>query len=101
MADVKEVAWEIKSQLDAHEALGTEKSYSAIVLRKAFSVIEEQQAEIARLKAIINHDPDCANAEHDSGGCLGYSGSHDDEPIESCKKCEKYTGNTAKEGDGE
>lgn len=51
MADVKEVAWEIKSQLDAHEALGTENSYSAIVLRKALSVIEELQAENERLKA--------------------------------------------------
>ena len=49
MADVKEVVWEIKSQLDAHEALGTGNSYSAIVLRKALSVIEEQQAEIERL----------------------------------------------------
>lgn len=52
MDDVKKVAWEIKSQLDAHEALGTENSYSAIVLRKALSVIEEQQEEIARLKEI-------------------------------------------------
>ncbi len=51
MADVKEVVWEIKSQLDAHEALGTSHSYGAIVLRKALSVIEEQQEEIERMKA--------------------------------------------------
>lgn len=58
-------------------------------------------AEIERLKALINHKPDCANAEHDSGGCLGYSGSHDDEPIEACKNCEKYTGYTEEDGDGD
>lgn len=42
-------------------------------MKEILSILEEQQAEIERLKGIINHDPDCANAEHDSGGCLGYS----------------------------
>ena len=38
--------------------------------------------------------PDCVHAEHDGIGCLGYCGcTQDDEPIESCKRCEKYTGN--------
>ena len=32
-------------------------------------------------------------AEHDDGGCLGYSALNDDEPIDRCKYCEKYTGN--------
>jgi len=37
--------------------------------------------------------PDCEHAEHDGAGCLGYSGCHDDEPIDACKNCKKYTGN--------
>ena len=38
--------------------------------------------------------PDCEHAEHDGIGCLGYAGcTQDDEPIEICKECEKYTGN--------
>ena len=42
--------------------------------------------------------PDCEHAEHDGIGCLGYSGcKQDDEPIEPCKRCEKYTGNVTKE----
>ena len=41
-----------------------------------------------------NHKPDCEHAEHDGVGCLGYCGcTQDDEPIEVCKGCEKYTGN--------
>lgn len=40
--------------------------------------------------------PDCEHAEHDGTGCLGYCGcTQDDEPIESCKRCEKYTGNVS------
>ena len=35
----------------------------------------------------------CEAAETDGGGCLGYSPLNDDEPIERCKYCEKYTGN--------
>ena len=38
--------------------------------------------------------PDCEHADHDGIGCLGYAGcTQDDEPIEACKRCEKYTGN--------
>jgi len=38
--------------------------------------------------------PDCEHAEYDGVSCLGYCGcTQDDEPIESCKRCEKYTGN--------
>ena len=65
-------------------------------LKRMADDIAEAQAEIERLKA---HKPDCDHAEHDSGGCLGYGRSEqDDEPIDACKKCEKYTG---KDGDGE
>ena len=40
--------------------------------------------------------PDCEHAEHDGTGCLGYCGcTQDDEPIEFCKRCEKYTGNVS------
>ena len=56
----------------------------------AVAMLKSQQAEIERLKS---NKPDCEHAEHDGCGCLGYSGSHDDEPIEECKNCEKYTGN--------
>ena len=44
----------------------------------------------------IMYMPDCEHAEHDGLGCLGYCGCYqDDEPIESCKNCEAYTGNKA------
>lgn len=44
------------------------------------------------------YEPDCEYAEHDGIGCLGYCGcAQDDEPIESCKRCEKYTGNVYEE----
>lgn len=47
--------------------------------------------EDPRFKEVVQ--PDCEHAEHDSRGCLGYSGcSQDDEPIEACKRCGKYTG---------
>lgn len=36
---------------------------------------------------------DCEAAEHDGKGCLGYSYQGDDEPIQTCKYCQKYTGN--------
>jgi len=55
----------------------------------ALALLKEQEAEIEHLKR-----PGCEYAEHDGTGCLGYSGcTQDDEPIESCKRCEKYTGN--------
>ncbi len=42
--------------------------------------------------------PDCEHAEHDGAGCLGYSGcSQDDEPIDACKNCDRYTGNIVRE----
>lgn len=37
-----------------------------VVLSDTISMLKHQQAEIERLKAVINHEPDCANAEHDS-----------------------------------
>ena len=56
-------------------------------------LLKEQEAEIDHLKR-----PDCEHAEHDGVGCLGYSGcTQDDEPIEVCKRCEKYTGNVYEE----
>ena len=57
--------------------------------KAALAMLKEQEAEIERLKR-----PDCEHAEHDGIGCLGYAGcAQDDEPIEACKECEKYTGN--------
>lgn len=59
------------------------------LLKDALELLKEQEAEIERLKR-----PDCEHAEHDGTGCLGYCGcTQDDEPIDSCKRCEKYTGN--------
>lgn len=38
--------------------------------------------------------PNCAAANRDAGGCLGYCHSEsDDEPIDICKECKEYTGN--------
>ena len=63
--------------------------FYALTMQKAISLLQEQEAEIERLKR-----PDCEHAEHDSLGCLGYCGcSQDDEPIDVCKNCEAYTGN--------
>ena len=46
------------------------------------------------LKLLQEWGPACEHAEHDGRGCLGYSGCwQDDEPIETCKRCGKYTGN--------
>jgi len=59
------------------------------VASDALELLKEQEAEIEYMKR-----PDCEHAEHDGIGCLGYCGcAQDDEPIESCKRCEKYTGN--------
>ena len=67
------------------------------IMRDTLSVIEQMEQEIERLKA---RKPDCDHAEHDSDGCLGYGRSEqDDEPIDACKKCEKYTGKDC-ENDG-
>ena len=55
----------------------------------AIDLLKEQEAKNEHLKR-----PDCEHAEHDGIGCLGYAGcTQDDEPIEVCKECEKYTGN--------
>ena len=63
------------------------------LMRDALSLLKEQEAEIERLKR-----PDCEHANHDGAGCLGYCGcEQDDEPIEACKRCEKYTGNICEE----
>ena len=62
-------------------------------LKDALSLLKEQEAEIERLKR-----PDCEHANHDGAGCLGYCGcEQDDEPIDACKQCEKYTGNICAE----
>ena len=38
--------------------------------------------------------PPCNEAEHDAIGCLGFGkGQYDDEPIDVCMNCPKYTGN--------
>lgn len=51
---------------------------------------------IALLKE--HEKPDCEHAEHDGIGCLGYAGcTQDDEPIDICKVCRKYTGNRYEE----
>lgn len=34
----------------------------------------------------------CNAADHDSGGCLGYSHGDDDEPVDQCKKCPNHSG---------
>ena len=62
-------------------------TYSSVV--ELLNVLKEQEAKIERLKR-----PDCEHANHDGAGCLGYCEcEQDDEPIEACKQCEKYTGN--------
>ena len=58
-------------------------------VREALILLKKQEVKIEHLKR-----PDCEHAEHDGTGCLGYCGcTQDDEPIEACKRCEKYTGN--------
>lgn len=56
-------------------------------------LLKRQDSEKERLKK-----PDCEHANHDGAGCLGYCGcEQDDEPIDACKQCEKYTGNICAE----
>ena len=63
------------------------------LLQYTIALLKEQEAEIERLKK-----PDCEHANHDGAGCLGYCGcEQDDEPIDTCKQCEKYTGNICAE----
>jgi hypothetical protein len=55
----------------------------------ALSLLKAQEQEISRLK----HHVDCNAAEKLPSGCVGYGRSFsDDEPCETCKKCEKYNG---------
>ena len=59
------------------------------VTADALSLLEAQEQEIIRLK----HHIDCDAAEKIPSGCVGYGrGFNDDEPCETCKKCEKYNG---------
>lgn len=67
--------------------------FYAWLCRSAYTLLKEQEAKIEHMKR-----PDCEHAEHDGIGCLGYCGcTQDDEPIESCKRCEMYTGNVYEE----
>lgn len=71
--------------------LGCRSRVCADAVNLLQKLLKKQEAEIKRLKR-----PDCEHAEHDGLGCLGYCGcKQDDEPIESCKRCKKYTGNIA------
>lgn len=59
------------------------------LMRDALSLLKAQEQEINRLK----HHIDCDAAEKIPSGCVGYGrGFNDDEPCETCKKCEKYNG---------
>lgn len=59
------------------------------LLTDALSLLKAQEQEINRLK----HHIDCDSAEKLPSGCVGYGrGFNDDEPCETCKKCEKYNG---------
>ena len=65
----------------------------ANTMRDVLALLKEQEAEIKRRKR-----PDCEHANHDGAGCIGYCGcEQDDEPIDACKRCEKYTGNICAE----
>lgn len=65
---------------------------------------EYETEEIKKVLAALwnTRHPDCEHAEWDGTGCLGYCGcTQDDEPIEACKRCRKYTGNTGGDADPE
>lgn len=49
--------------------------------------ITPEQAIAATLGMGVN----CSKAEHDAGGCLGFQSGDDDEPVDQCKACHKYT----------
>lgn len=58
-----------------------------IIGETAFSAMCEWE-EWLRLQNV-----DCETANHDAGGCLGYGrGKNDDEPIDVCRNCSRYTG---------
>ena len=94
-------AWEIFRDSNPYEICDG-KEFRAIkepeycmgqMIEDTLELLKEQEAEIKRLKR-----PDCEHANHDGAGCLGYCGcEQDDEPIDACKQCEKYTGNICAE----
>lgn len=91
MTDREKVINELVSYIE--NALSVDSDYvdciPTYLLQYAVVLLKEQDAKIEHLKR-----PDCEHAEHDGIGCLGYCGcTQDDEPIESYKRCEKYTGN--------
>ena len=76
--------------------LAISKSIARHYRKDARVLLKEQEAKIEHLKR-----PDCEHAEHDGTGCLGYcycGWPQDDEPIEECKRCGKYTGNISDGG---
>ena len=50
-------------------------------------LITPEQAIAVTLGTGVN----CSKAEHDAGGCLGFQSGDDDEPVDQCKACHKYT----------
>lgn len=43
------------------------------------------------IAATLGMGVNCSKAEHDAGGCLGFQSGDDDEPVDQCKVCHKYT----------
>ena len=87
--DVLTLLKEREGLMLALEQSNAANEYLNAEVERLNGLLKEQEAEIEHLKR-----PDCEHAEHDGVGCLGYCGcTQDDEPIESCKRCEKYTGN--------
>lgn len=43
------------------------------------------------IAATLGMGVNCSKAEHDAGGCLGFQSGDDDEPVDQCKACHKYT----------
>ena len=65
--------------------------YTASTYDKALVVIEQALHELRRLQG--KQKPNCDRAEWGGDKCLGFGHSeNDDEPIDVCKKCEKYVG---------
>lgn len=60
-----------------------EATDGTLVIRNA----TPEQAIAATLGMGVN----CSKAEHDAGGCLGFQSGDDDEPVDQCKACHKYT----------
>ena len=74
------------------------KNHKGEQLILEYTAVEDLLVLLKEQNAMIEHvkRPDCEHAEHDGTGCLGYcycGWPQDDEPIEECKRCEKYTGN--------